>query len=223
MEQVTWEKFKGRLQWRQGQHLSIIGPTNSGKTTLLIELLHARDYVVFCATKPEDPVIASELRKQKFRKIHSWKNRKENEARLLLWPKYTSIYSKDKQIKEFQYAFDEIFAAGCWTVVIDETWYFTNILKLGRYLENFWCQGRSLDITMVCGTQRPKYVPTMMYDQSTHLFFFRFRDENDLERIGGISWISSKEIRKCVSMLEPHEFLYIDSATGEMMISKVNK
>jgi hypothetical protein len=60
----------------------------------------------------------------------------------------------------------------------------------------------------------------MAYDQATHLFFFRFQDENDLKRIGGIGWLDSRVIRETVSRLQRYDFLYINTVTGRKVISR---
>jgi hypothetical protein len=62
-----------------------------------------------------------------------------------------------------------------------------------------------------------------MYDMPHHLFFFRFGDENDLKRIGGIGYLESKQIRNTVARLEQYTFLYIHTPTGSMFVSKVEE
>ena len=58
-----------------------------------------------------------------------------------------------------------------------------------------------------------------MYDQSSHLFFWRDNDETNLKRIGGIGWLQSKPIRETVAGLDPYQFLYIQTRTGDMFRS----
>ena len=60
-----------------------------------------------------------------------------------------------------------------------------------------------------------------MYDQATHIFFWRDNDELNLKRIGGIGWLNSKEIRTTVASLPEHVCLYVNTRTGTMITTKV--
>ena len=60
-----------------------------------------------------------------------------------------------------------------------------------------------------------------MYDQATWLFFFRENDERNLRRIGGIGGLETKAIATTVANLEMHEFLAVNTRTGDMWRSKV--
>jgi hypothetical protein len=114
----------------------------------------------------------------------------------------------------------EMFIAGGWTVYVDEAYYFSKVLKFDDLLKIYWTQARSNDVTLVAATQRPRDVPLLMYDQATHLFFFRFRDKRDLDRLSEIGWLDGKQIKETVSTLNQHDFLYINNVTGEMCISR---
>ena len=215
---LSWTLFKERFfeDWEQGEHVSIIGPTGQGKTTLSLELLRRRDHVVAFATKPED----EQLKGLGWKRIKEWPP-PPLLHKVLLWPRMREFEDVSTQKKVFKEALARIFTTGGWAVYFDETWYFTNVLKLGPLLELFWVQGRSLNISVIAGTQRPAYVPLLMYDQATHLFFFRDNDESNLRRISGIGWLNRSEIMKEVASLPRHHFLYINSRTGERIISKV--
>src|SRR5690349_6421632 len=56
---VSWDDFYGYFgaNWRQGEHVGLIGPTGSGKTTLAMWLLPLRKYVVVLGTKPRDKTL----------------------------------------------------------------------------------------------------------------------------------------------------------------------
>ena len=55
---VPWEMFEEQFAWRQDQHVGMIGPTDSGKSTLMFNILNRRKYVALFATKPSDRVLA---------------------------------------------------------------------------------------------------------------------------------------------------------------------
>lgn len=214
---VNWDTFYNEIfDWKQGEHVSVIGPTGQGKTTLCLALLPKREYVVAFATKPEDEQ-TEDLGWPIFRKWPIPVTIKK----AILWPKFRGPEDFVEQQKTFLGAMLDIFKRGAWTVYVDETWYFDNVLKLGKLLELYWLQARSLRISLVAGTQRPAYVPLLMYDQATWLFFFKDNDERNLRRIGGIGWLDSKRIMATVASLENHEFLAINTRTGKMYRSKV--
>ena len=49
---VEWDDFmKYVFDWQQSQHVGLIGPTESGKSTLQYAILPKRKYVTFFATK----------------------------------------------------------------------------------------------------------------------------------------------------------------------------
>jgi len=45
------------FDWRQSEHVALIGPNGQGKTTLLISILPKRTYVAVLVTKPRDETI----------------------------------------------------------------------------------------------------------------------------------------------------------------------
>ena len=54
--ELPWSTFIARwpTQFRQGQHVTVIGPTGCGKTTLVTELAEARSHVVALGVKHRD-------------------------------------------------------------------------------------------------------------------------------------------------------------------------
>jgi hypothetical protein len=62
----------------------------------------------------------------------------------------------------------------------------------------------------------------MLYDQATHLFFWRDNDEANLKRIGGIGFLDAKLIRGTVAELPEHEALYINTRTGSLIRTQVD-
>lgn len=221
IKQIKWTTFQTLLKdkWQQGQHLSIIGPTGTGKSYLSLRLLEFRAFNVVFGTKVKDNTLES-FSKTKNYKIQRVFKPNENTYKYILWPKFSKPGDEQEQRKVFIDAFNTMFVQGAWTVYVDETYYFSDFLKLDYYLRLYWTQARSNNITLVASTQRPRDVPLLMYDQSYHLFFFRMNDEADLKRIGGINNNNSRVIRDTVSQLERHEFLYVN-VFGDMVISKV--
>lgn len=218
---VDWDTFiRDHFRWRQGEHLAAIGPTNSGKTTLILALLPYRRYVVFIATKPKDATLDG-LRKEGFQVYKKWDPiAPEVSPKRILWPEIKDLGQVVNQRRVILDALKRIYVEGYWCVVVDELWYVINQLKLDLTIRTYLQQARSLGITLVMGTQRPAFVPLEVYDQSTHLFFWRDNDERNLKRLSGIGWLSARLIMRTIAHLEPHEVLYINTRTGLMVRTK---
>lgn len=220
---VPWDKFTGSVfRWQRGEHVALLGPTGQGKTFLLRALLPLHPYVVVMATKPRDSVMADLALKNGYQRLERWGSYPVKDMpRRVLWPDATKIDAAAHQKEVFHDAFGRIFREGGWTVAIDETWYITNVLKLEMDLRIMLLQGRSLDISMLCATQRPAHVPLEIYDQSTHLFFWRDNDDRNLSRLREINARGGRAIKTIVMNLEMHQVLYINTRTGLMARTRV--
>jgi energy-coupling factor transporter ATP-binding protein EcfA2 len=167
---IPWDVFLHRhFRWDNGEHVGLIGPTGQGKTTLLMHLLPLHPYVTVFATKPRDTTMDS-LIASGYIKLRRWESLDPaNTPRRVLWPDATKLDSKATQRAVFADAFERIYLEGRWTLAIDETWYFDNVLNLGDAIKVYLLQARSLGISLAVATQRPAWVPREIYTQSTHL------------------------------------------------------
>lgn len=218
---VPWDKFiRSILVWKPGQHFGMVGPTGQGKTTMLLNVLPLHPYVTVFATKPADPTMDGLIRRGYLR-MSQWESIPAiDHPRRVLWPDATRINSKELQREVFSDAFGKIYREGGWTVALDETWYISNILKLDAEIKTYLLQARSLGISLLCATQRPAAIPVEVYDQSTHLMFWRDNDEANLKRLAGISYRSSDLIRTIISNLDEFQVLYVNTRTGFMCRTK---
>lgn len=222
IQAVTFPQFVRAFKWQQGEHVGMIGPTGSGKTTLALSLLNVRRYVVVFATKPRDATLDELVKYAGYKKIDHWKGNLSpyKVPRRILWPNARSLYAAEYQRKRFREAMRAIYDEGNWCVYLDELWMMDNFLKLNFEIRVYLQQARSLGISLIAGTQRPRYVPLEVYDQSTHLFFWRDNDEENLKRISGISWLNSRMVRQAVANLERHEVLYINTRNSDVYMMR---
>ena len=221
VERVSWDEFYRTFRWRQGEHLTIIGPTWAGKSNLASWLLPLRDYVVFLGTKTTDELY-DHLQDDGYRRLSKWDDLRYDDRRVLLWPSLRRI-GRDvpKQRRILREALHEAFVQRGWTFVVDEGRWVADNLGLGSELVVYWQQGRSAKLTLVFLAQRPRWVPLEALSQARHLFLFFNGDEQDLRRLAEIGGkADTSTIRAAMPTLGEYEFLYVNVASGRMLVSR---
>lgn len=216
-----------QLRWSQSQHVGLIGPTESGKSTLLHGILPLRDYSTVFGTKIRDRTMQSYVDSGYYTRLYDWPPmvRKglvkrpataQEMPRRVLWPDVTSLQQVMALEPVFTRATNDIYGQGGWCVVWDEFWMQCQILGMTKTAKILLQQARSNDISMVMGMQRPAWIPPEVFDQTRHLFFWRDNDYKNLERIGNVGWLNAEPIRGFVAGLEPYQTLYVNNRTGYM-------
>lgn len=221
---VTWDYFLAHFVWRQGQHATLIGPNGSGKTVMNKELLRYRErrgaYICALATKPRD-VELEELEQRGYLRVHdntNWSLSSPN--RLLLWPSAGKFSDLVEQRRIFRRALEGAWRAGGWTFLLNELRYLTEHLGLRREMNTLYLQARASKFSLTGETQRPRSVPLEAFSQSTHLFFAACRDDEDLKRVSGLGNADSRLIRATVTALQRYEFCYVNTITGDVVVTK---
>lgn len=227
---LPWQEFLDNFRWEQGEHLTAIGPTKSGKTTLIQELLDKayRDgthpWQAVAATKPMDEVVDAFVPRG-FHRLPEWVVADANiTPRVLIHPKLTSLGERDKELqrKVLHHMNNAIFRQHGWLVYYDELKWCIGQLKLNGDIETLWHTGRSSGVTVVSSLQRPRHVPLMAYDQSDHLFFWEARDADMRKRLSEIGGKADPDtIVEAVHNLGRHDFIYVSPSTGEITHSEV--
>lgn len=228
--EVPWPRLYEHLRrtWQPDEHVTLLGPTRAGKTHAALELTRMTPYTLVIATKRRDPLVES-LRGRYFvvddlseipvsadtgrpvhRKVLLWTNpRAKTEA--ARWAVQARVIRQAFKIAEEQ---------GSWTIVLDETMWLAQNLRLATELDSLWFQAASSRVSLVALAQRPSKIPRMMVSQATMLFLWQFSDRRDLEvlrEFGG-----SQDVRAVIEENLPrlswqrHEFLWVNVRTGEM-------
>lgn len=217
---VAFRTWLDRIDWRQGQHVTMLGDTGSGKTLVASRLLARRDYVVAIVTKTRDSSI-DRLKRQGYTVVHEWPP-PEDADRVILHARLDQMDDRDHQRETVRDALHAIFAEGGWTIYADEGPYLTDELRLSRELSLIWQQGRSNGLSLVFAAQRPFAVPQLALSQPSHLIVWRTNDERDLKRLGEIAGgLDKRRVSAAVSSLVRHAFLHVDTAGGALTVSKM--
>lgn len=219
VERVSWNDFKQQFRWKQGEHVAAIAPTGAGKTTLMSELMAYRRYNIMFGTKPADKMY-DEILKKGFRRIESIHDVKPWDEKVLLWPyqresiKATTMAQRDA----FMDALNIIVKQRSWTVWMDEVKYIAQFLGLSGEVTYCLEQLRSIDATIICGAQRPAWLPLSVLSNSSHVFIWKTTFNDDAKRLADIGGVDSKEVAALAKTLDKHEFLYIHTRGTEARI-----
>ena len=223
---VSYGRFLKDLHWKQGQHITEIGPTGYGKTTLAVDLLTRRDYVIAFGTKKKDDTLDKLIRTRGYRRIQTFGEIRPEDRKVVLWPNIASLESADEitalQREAFREALFGAFRQGGWCVYADELRYITARLNLKSEMELLWEQGRSSDVSIVAGYQRPRNIPLLAYDQPEHLVFFKETDYENLDRMAQVvSWIDRKMLINTIAHLAKFDFVYLNKEEERAVVSRV--
>lgn len=224
---VPWDKFcQLYFHPKPGEHVTFVGSTGKGKSELMNNILPLYPYTAVFGTKKADTTLSRLARNQGYIVLDKWRSLPARDyPRRIVWPHQGSMKQMIATQREvFEHAIDTIYEEGGnppdnpvgWAIGIDEVWWFTKMLGMEMYIRVLLQHARSAGISLIAGTQRAAHVPTELFSQPTHLFFFLNRDANNLERISDLSVGNKRMIRDLVFNLEEFQVLYINNVTGQM-------
>lgn len=221
---VEWREFERDIwSYEQGQHVTLVGPTGHGKSTLGLHLLPRDLYPVLFRTKRHD--VTLDKYTQGFKTVKRFEVHDPDVfPRVVLHPPLRrGLRSLEEQREIFRDALEAIFRQGGWTVYLDELAYLTDQLKLEPDVKLLLSQGRSLGCGVWSNVQRPRHVPLMAYDQAGHLFLWKNADLQVQDRLGELvgGSVDPDAVEAAISNLGYYEVLYVNTITEQMVRTEV--
>jgi hypothetical protein len=214
--------------YRPGEHVSLIAPTQNGKTTMIFDLLAntSTDWCtvppVMLVAKPKDPVVSGGLAQLGYVETPRWPPKKkwfsERPPGYGFWPPHLRDVRAEVNnahlAKQFRAPLHELFWKGDSVVVADEVYHLTAVLGLSEPLTQHWTQGAGMGSGLWSATQKPSgtqqgSVPSFMYNSPTHTFLGRDPDERNRKRFGEIGGVDPRFLSETVLGLRKYEWLYI--------------
>jgi DNA helicase HerA-like ATPase len=179
--------------WSPSQHLSLIGQTGTGKSTLAAHLLRDRRYKLVLRSKPDSVTYDTD---RVIRTAHGLMDTRHDS--FTLNPKY------ENQRREFQQAYELAWRQGGWTVYVDELFYQSERLHLTEPIERLLTQGRSKNLSVAIGMQRPARVSRFAISESTHVLSFGLEGRDAKE----LSYATTRAMEDAVRGLPEHWFAW---------------
>lgn len=202
------------LRWRQGEHMLMAASTQCGKSTLASMLAPRRKNVVVLASKPSDKNLRE--RYKDYLRMSEWRvpdsMLRKGEARILLWPKAAPTLAESEIIQRpvMKDCLDSVSRMRGWCVIVDETQWMAEHLRLSKEIAILHHQGASSGITMVTLMQRPAWAPKIIYSSVSHAYIGFTANSDDLRMLSNLGGVDTPRIQETVRRLGKHDMLYVN-------------
>jgi energy-coupling factor transporter ATP-binding protein EcfA2 len=231
-EEQWYQSFKE--EWHEGEHVALIGPTGTGKTTIAHRILDIRTNVCVLAIKREDDTLerfkdGHKYGRDRYKVISKWPPDYPY-RKVIYWKKPKSLHADDvrEQAKAVYHALNKMYLAGDWCVYLDEAGYIAGVLGLSSAFGILLNQGRSARISVVAAMTRPSSlvarIPRESFTQVRHHIVFKYTDEREIKSCAEIAGIGNRDMQAFQRALQVDskkgysDFLYIGK--GKVILIK---
>jgi len=209
-----------------GEHVTILAPTQWGKTTLGYQLLQVTTTPdlpgVILVMKPRDRVVQDWSDRLNYRIVRQWPPSFTviKRAGWTLWPRHTFEPDTDDAHLHhiFRRAILDCYKRGRRVVFADEIVGLSKELGLEREITTVHMRGAAMGCGLWAASQRPYHAPLTSYSQAEHLFLGRDPDKRDRQRYGEIGGVDPQIVESETMRLEKYQWLYIRRTGPEMCI-----
>jgi hypothetical protein len=213
------EFINERFSHRAGEHVTAVGPTGEGKTTIIMQLqekvatpVHP---AIVLAMKPRDDTIEEWSRRIGLRETQTypaalWKQKLYKPPGWLVKPKISFDPDVDdiRQRAVFRAAMLHSYRKGNRSVVADEAFGLDD-LGLDRELIALWSRGRSMGCSLWSGVQKPTHIPLWGFNNAGHLLLGNDPDMRNVKRFSEFGGVNPAIIMEVVPALPMHWMLYL--------------
>lgn len=229
---ISWNNWitEQAAESTQKQHKLFVGPTQSGKTSLMRVMLRLRKYVVVIGTKPRDPSLDKYI-DEGYTRINQWpprakdlKPKKDGSVRLLLWPEMTEYGDLRKHRETFKRCFGDIFTEGGWSLGCDEGLWIASRKGLGldSELADIAYGAASNNVSLHLAIQRPSGLSRVTWSSVSDAYVFHLGVTNDVRELASLGTYSPLDAAKVIRNLRGHQFLRLPCRGGaEWSISEM--
>lgn len=222
---AQWGQPRGKLM---PEHLEILGPTGSGKSFVLVDIIRERvrrrgSSVIYVATKQQDKTIDM----LGWPVVDSWRGITQHDQ-AVFWPRTKAIGTARKayHAQRIEDLLSHLWQPDANTVVIfDEFVYVEGLSREVRDLLNMYLrEGRSHGLTVVAGKQRVQGTQRDMHSETDWKIAFPMNDREDNERLAQL-FGSKREYVPVIESLDRDrfEFLIQHKLTRQAYISWVDE
>lgn len=240
---LTLDEFLAEFHYRfkPGQHTIFLGPPGRGKTTLAVQILSYKDMpktegLLVSANGP-DPVYQKMGLEKEFKTVDGWPSQflplelydhqEKNTGRPFI-RRYQPLPKKPEDFVRIRQQNSKIlrwfFAKKNWSLYLPDMQLITDpgMMNLGKEVDQLVLTARKRETSIFMDAQAARWLPHSSTDCVQHLFIWRNRDEDSVDRLRKIAGLDKKIMLGTLKQINYHDALWIDVIADEYFILRID-